>query len=97
MKTISTQFKLKRKKMGLTQSKFADLLGIAQGYLSEIENGMKIPSNSLIILFVLLIGCTSTNKKMETHPTNNKNALEALDKFWDLLRPVRILTTGVNK
>ena len=52
---------------------------------------------SLIILFVLLIGCTSTNKKMETHPTNNKNALEALDKFWDLLRPVRILRTGVNK
>ena len=52
---------------------------------------------SLIILFVLLIGCTSTNKKMETQPTNNKNALEALDKFWDLLRPVRILTTGVNK
>jgi hypothetical protein len=33
---------------------------------------------------------------METHPTNNKNALEALDKFWELLRPVRILN-GINK
>ena len=31
-------------------------------------------------MFILLVGCTSTNKKMETHPTNNKNALEALDK-----------------
>ena len=49
----------------------------------------------LIILFVLLIGCTSTNKKMETHPTNNENALEALDKFWELLRPLRILN-GVS-
>jgi len=37
---------------------------------------------SLIILFVLLVGCTSTNKKLETHPTNE---LTSLDKFWDLL------------
>ena len=44
----------------------------------------------------MLTGCTSTNKKLETHPTNNKNALEALDKFWKLLKPVRILN-GVNK
>ena len=28
------------------------------------------------------IGCTSTNRKLETHPTNNLNALE---KFWDVL------------
>ena len=53
---------------------------------------------SLIILFVLLIGCTSTNKKMETHPTTeNTSELKALDKFWELLRPVRILTTGISK
>ena len=50
---------------------------------------------SLIILFVLLIGCTSTNKKMETHPTNNENALEAVEKVWELLRPLRILN-GVS-
>ena len=56
-----------------------------------------IKGKLLILLFVILVGCTSTNKKMETHPTNNENALEALDKFWDLLRPVRILTTGINK
>ena len=55
-----------------------------------------IKGNLLIILFILLVGCTSTNKKLETHPTNNKNALEALDKFWELLRPVRILN-GINK
>ena len=52
---------------------------------------------SIIVLCISLTSCASKNKKMETHPTNNKNALEALDKFWDLLRPVRILTTGVNK
>ena len=49
---------------------------------------------SLIILFVLLVGCNQVPKnldgtnmivKKETHPTNNKNTLEALDKFWDLL------------
>ena len=49
----------------------------------------------LIIMFILLIGCTSTNKKLETHPTNNINALEALDKFWDMLKPLRVLN-GVS-
>ena len=52
---------------------------------------------SIIVLCISLTSCASKNKKMETHPTNNKNALEALAKFWELLRPVRILTTGVNK
>ena len=42
-------------------------------------------------MFILFVGCTSMNKKLETHPTNNKNALEALDKFWELLRPLRII------
>jgi hypothetical protein len=26
------------------------LLGIAQGYLSDVENGIKIPSDSLLLL-----------------------------------------------
>ena len=43
---------------------------------------------SIIVLCISLTSCTSTNKKMETHPTNNLNALE---KFWDLLRPLRML------
>ena len=50
---------------------------------------------SIIVLCISLMSCTSTNKKMETHPTNNENALEALDKFWELLRPLRILN-GVS-
>ena len=54
-----------------------------------------IKGKLLILLFVILVGCTSTNKKMETHPTNNENALEALDKFWELLKPLRILN-GVS-
>mgnify|MGYP000247315634 FL=1 len=40
---------------------------------------------SIIVLCISLTSCASKNTKMETHPTNNKNALEALDKFWDLL------------
>jgi len=55
-----------------------------------------IKGKLLILLFVILVGCTSTNKKMETHPTNNENALEALDKFWELLMPMRLLN-GINK
>ena len=47
---------------------------------------------SIIVLCISLTSCTSTNKKMETHPTNNLNALE---KFWDLLKPLRVLN-GVS-
>ena len=37
----------------------------------------------LIILFVLLtVSCSSKQKKLETHPTNELNALE---KFWDVI------------
>ena len=43
---------------------------------------------SIIVLCISLTSCTSTNKKLETHPTNNLNALE---KFWDMLKPLRVL------
>jgi len=51
MHKIGLKFKLKRKSLGLTQSEFSRLLGIAQGYLSDVENGIKIPSDSLLLLF----------------------------------------------
>jgi len=52
---------------------------------------------SIIVLCISLMSCTSTNKKMETHPTTeNTSELKSLDKFWELLRPIRILN-GINK
>jgi len=37
---------------------------------------------SIIVLCLSLTSCTSMNKKLETHPTNNLNALE---EFWKVL------------
>ena len=37
---------------------------------------------SIIVLSIPLTSCTSTNKKLETHPTNNLNVLE---EFWKVL------------
>ena len=66
-------------------------------YLRQLKNSGLIVSITFAIIFLLMIGCTSTNKKMETHPTTeNTSELKALDKFWELLRPVRILN-GINK
>ena len=45
-----------------------------------IKQNMK--NSILIILFVLLIGCSSTNKKLETHPTGELNVLES---FCDII------------
>ena len=48
---IGLKFKLKRESLGLTQAEFSELLGITQGYLSDLENGVKIPSDTLLLLF----------------------------------------------
>ena len=66
-------------------------------YLRQLKNSGLIVSITFAIIFLLMIGCTSTNKKMETHPTTeNTSELKALDKFWELLRPMRLLN-GINK
>ena len=51
MNKIGLKFKLKREGLGLTQSDFSMALGITQGYLSDVENGVKIPSDTLLLLF----------------------------------------------
>ena len=51
MNKIGLKFKLKRGSHGLTQAEFSELLGITQGYLSGLENGVKIPSDTLLLLF----------------------------------------------
>ena len=55
MNKIGLKFKLKRKILGLTQYEFSELLGITQGYLSDLENGVKIPSDTLLLLFEHII------------------------------------------
>ena len=47
---IALKFKSKRESLGLTQAEFSELLGITQGYLSDLENGVKIPSDTLLLL-----------------------------------------------
>ena len=48
--------------------------------LQELQNMNK---SILIILIVLLtVSCSSKQKKLETHPTGELNAL---DKFWDVI------------
>ena len=46
----------------------------------------------LLLVSLLCVSCASKNKTLETHPTTeNTSELKALDKFWELLRPLRIL------
>ena len=61
-------------------------------YIRQLKNSGLIVSITFVIIFLLMVGCTSTNKTLETHPTTeNTSELKALDKFWELLRPLRIL------
>tara|TARA_B110000967_G_C18862355_1_gene550709 strand:- start:697 stop:870 length:174 start_codon:yes stop_codon:yes gene_type:complete len=44
----------------------------------------------MMVLFILLVSCSSINRKLETHPTNNSNSFENLNKFWKALKPLRL-------
>jgi len=50
------KFKTHRKKLRFTQLHFCALLGISQGYLSDLENNVKLPSKSLILLLDYISG-----------------------------------------
>ena len=58
MKNINS-FKEQRKKLRLTQLNFCSLLGISQGYLSDLENNVKSPSKSLMLLLDYISGSKS--------------------------------------
>lgn len=47
--SIGDRIRQVRQTHGLTQKAFADSLGIAQGFLSSIERGKKVPSTTLLI------------------------------------------------
>jgi transcriptional regulator with XRE-family HTH domain len=48
-KNIGGRIKAVRLQNNLTQQLFAESLGVAQGYLSELEKGVKIPSDTFLI------------------------------------------------
>ncbi len=49
IKSIGDRIKTVRIKNSLTQQAFAKSLGIAQSYLSELEKGIKTPSDTILI------------------------------------------------
>ena len=51
-----SKFKEQRKILRLTQMNFCLLLGISQGYLSDLESNKKVPSKSLMLLLDYISG-----------------------------------------
>lgn len=56
--TLSGRIRQLRQAKGLSQKEFADSLGIVQGYLSCIERGKKIPSQTLLMALCHVCGVT---------------------------------------
>lgn len=50
MRDYGRIFRKKRKKLGYNQQKMADLLGVSQSFVSEIEIGKKNPSLEIFFL-----------------------------------------------
>ena len=104
MNKIGSKFKLKRKSLSLTQSDFSKVLGISQGYLSDVENGMKIPSDPLLLLFEHII--KSKDEEMykakymvlaEEHMVALKHVLSLKEQILSLEKEVPALTRNLRK
>ena len=54
-----------RKISGFTQKEFGKKLGIVQGYLSDIENGRKVPSKTLDILFEFTVRASKGKSQIQ--------------------------------
>jgi transcriptional regulator with XRE-family HTH domain len=81
---LGKKFKLKRKSFGLTQSEFSKLLGIAQGYLSEIENDVKVPSDTLVLLLDYIT-------RFEKEESYKQKYLELAEEHMKVLKEIYLL------
>ena len=104
MNKIGLKFKLKRASLGLTQAEFSELLGITQGYLSDVENGVKIPSDTLLLLFEHII--KSKDEEMykakymmlaEEHMVALQGVLSLKDQISSLEQEVPAFTRKLRK
>ena len=104
MNKIGLKFKSKRGSLGLTQAEFSELLGITQGYLSDLENGVKTPSDTLLLLFEHII--KSKDEEMykakymmlaEEHMVALQRVLSLKDQISSLEQEVPAVTRKLRK
>ena len=93
-----------RKKSGLTQKELGKKLGIAQGYLSDIENGRKVPSETLDLLFELTARAWEGTNKIQNASISlidvNEDQEESAmyrEKYLDLLEKHILLQEEINR
>jgi transcriptional regulator with XRE-family HTH domain len=81
------KFKEQRKKLRVTRLNFCSLLGISQGYLSDLENNIKLPSKSLMLLLDYISG-SKLNEYLQADIGNSlfkQQYLDLLEKHTKVL------------
>jgi transcriptional regulator with XRE-family HTH domain len=81
------KFKKQRKKLRFTQISFCSILGISQGYLSDLENNIKLPSKSLMLLLDY-ISESEVNEGLQAgvdNPLFKQQYLDLLEKHTKVL------------
>ena len=94
-KVIGERIKQKRKELGLTQVQVREKTGISNGNLSQIENGLSLPSSgALVALSELLrvsIDWILTGKEYSNSDIQNSISIRADSPDYDLLNGFRQL------
>ena len=81
------EIKEKRKKLGLTQKKLAELVGVSTQTINGYENGKEIPSTKYQILEKILNQISDINilkepnEDYETLPGFDKKIIETIDEI----------------
>lgn len=84
-----------RKKLGVSQVQLADMVGISQGYLSQIENGTRDPSFESLteiaealnfpIEFIIYMSHQPNEKRLATNERLNAILINTLDTACELI------------
>ena len=79
--TINDRVKALRKSLNLTQIEFGKKIAIAQGYLTNIENGYREVTDKIIKLICLEFNVNEDYLRNGTLPMFNQDEVFSLDKY----------------
>lgn len=83
---FAEMFGAERRRLGLTQGKFAEIYGITKGYVSKLEAGEKAPSATLRLLFEALQREHASSLSLVSEIERSDQFDQVLDGFFDKVK-----------
>lgn len=83
MSDVGSRLKKRRLSLGLTLSQITEAVGVSSGFMSEIENGKKLPASNTLCLLSQALDC-SIDWILMGEFSDRENSLNVKEKKLDL-------------